>query len=311
MKKILLALFAFLGVILILPLIIVELMGGSGNKTAKDDELISVYFADEDEVKEINAGEYLVGVVAAEMPAEFDEEALKAQAAAARTYMTYHSAKSKEHKGGAAVCTDHTHCQAWVDINDKMEAWGSDAKKYRKKIENAVSDTADELIKYNGEPINAVFFSTSSGHTENSADVWGEALPYLVSVESPGEENAPKFTSEASFTLDEAKSRLSGAFNITSFTEPLFSDIERTDSGAVKTVNVCGNTVKGTELRTAFDLNSANIEITEADDAVKFNVRGYGHGVGMSQYGANAMAKNGADYKEILTHYYTGAEVSK
>lgn len=311
MKNFFIAALGFSVIILFVPLFIVMLMGGLADNSAKDDELISVYFADEDTVKEINTADYLIGVVAAEMPASFEEEALKAQAVAARTYMTYHTAKAKEHKDGAAVCTDYTHCQAWVDINDKMEAWGDDAKEYRKKVERAVADTAGEIITYNGEAINSLFFSTSSGKTENAADVWGEELPYLVSVDSNGEEEAPKFTSEVRITAEEAKSKLSEQVSGTDFSDGIFSNIIRSDSGGIKTLDAGGVTIKGTQLRSIFGLNSTNAEISEEDGSVIFKVKGNGHGVGMSQYGAEAMAENGSDYKEILMHYYTGCELTK
>lgn len=310
MKKILLAMFFSSLIVLAIPLIIVMLMNGIADNSPKDDELISVYFHEDDTVKQINAAEYLIGVVAAEMPAAFEEEALKAQAAAARTYMRYHSQKASEHKGGAAVCTDYRHCQAWTDINDKMEAWGDDAEKYRRKIENAVYDTADEIITYNGSIINSVFFSTSSGKTENAEDVWGEAVPYLISVDSPGEENAPKFSSEISISADDAKKKISENTDGADFSEKIFSDIVRSDAGGIKNISAGGIRISGPALREIFDLNSTNAEITENGGSVTFRVKGNGHGVGMSQYGAEAMAENGAGYKEILTHYYTGCEIT-
>ena len=301
-------------IIMIIPLIIVLIMGGVADNSEGDRGLIKVYFAAEDKVLEINRAEYLEGVVAAEMAAEFNKEALRAQAVAARTYMVYHSENAKEHKDGAVVCTDYKHCQAWTNIDDKMESWGDNAEKYRHKIEQAVKATSDEVIAYEDKPINAVFFSTSSGNTENAADVWGEAFPYLVSVSSPGEENAPNFTSESVVSKDEAKKLLSD-FNAklknADFSGTVFSDIGRSEAGGIKSISVCGVKIKGTELRSIFSLKSTNAQIDESGDSIKFSVKGYGHGVGMSQYGAQAMAENGADYKEILAHYYTGTSVIK
>ena len=174
--------------IFIIPLAVVTLMGGIIDNSQKDGGLIKVYFADEDKVKEINTAEYLAGVVAAEVMPDFETEALKAQAVAARTYMKYQSENGKEHNGGAVVCTDYKHCQAWVDINEK------DAE-YAKRVKQAVTDTGNEMVYYENKPANTVFFSTSSGRTENASDVWGEDIPYLVSVESSGEESAPNFMS--------------------------------------------------------------------------------------------------------------------
>ena len=297
--------------IMLIPLIVVMIMGGVIDNSARDSDLIKVYFDKEDTVKEINIGDYLVGVVAAEIPAEFEAETLKAQAVAARTYMKYHQNNKTEHKDGAVVCTDYKHCQAWVDINEKMEGWGDNAKKYRSKMESAVSDTSGELVKFESEPINAVFFSTSSGKTENAVDVWGEEVPYLISVNSPGEEGAPHFMSEKVMSVEEVKQIISANVEGADFSNGLFGNIIRSDAGGIITIEVGGVQIKGTALRTMLDLRSTNVQIKEENGNVIFNVKGNGHGVGMSQYGANAMAKNGCDYKEILTHYYSGCVVSK
>lgn len=311
MKRILLAFVGFVGILMLIPLLIVAIMGGFADNSRKDGELIRVYFADEDQVKEINTSEYLVGVVAAEMAAEFDEEALKAQAVAARTYMEYHKARAAEHKDNAVVCTDYKHCQAWTNIHDKMESWGDSAKQYKKKIEQAVSDTAGEIITYQNEPINAVFFSTSSGRTENAGDVWGEDFPYLVSVESPGEENAPNFMSEVNLPLEEVKQKISENFPDADFSKGLFTNIVRSDAGGIRSLDIGGVLVKGTQLRSAFSLKSTNVQISEENGNVIFRVKGNGHGVGMSQYGAEAMARNGSNYREILQHYYAQTDVTK
>lgn len=288
--------------IFIIPLAVVTLMGGIIDNSRKDGELIKVYFADEDKVKEINTAEYLAGVVAAEVMPDFEQETLKAQAVAARTYMRYQSENGKEHTNGAAVCTDYKHCQAWTDINKKDG-------EYIKRVKQAVADTGDEMVYYKNKLANTVFFSTSSGKTENASDVWGEEVPYLVSVDSPGEEGAPNFMSEESVTIDEAKSKISSEVKAADFSKGMFGNIVRSESGGIIKLTVGGVGIKGTELRTIFGLRSANIQIKEENGKVIFSVKGNGHGVGMSQYGANAMAKNGKNYKEILMHYYTDCEV--
>lgn len=288
--------------IFIIPLAVVTLMGGIIDNSQKDSGLIKVYFADEDKVKEINTAEYLAGVVAAEVMPDFEMETLKAQAAAARTYMKYQSENGKEHDGGAVVCTDYKHCQAWVDINEK------DAE-YAKRVKQAVADTGNEMVYYENKPANTVFFSTSSGRTENASDVWGEDIPYLVSVESAGEESAPNFMSEVTVTVEEAKNKISNEVKAADFSKGIFGNIIRSDSGGIIKLTVGGVNIKGTELRNIFGLKSTNVQIKEENGKIIFSVKGNGHGVGMSQYGANAMAKNGKNYKEILEHYYTGCEV--
>ncbi len=288
--------------IFIIPLAVVTLMGGIIDNSQKDGGLIKVYFADEDKVKEINTAEYLAGVVAAEVMPDFETEALKAQAVAARTYMKYQSENGKEHNGGAVVCTDYKHCQAWVDINEK------DAE-YAKRVKQAVTDTGNEMVYYENKPANTMFFSTSSGRTENASDVWGEDIPYLVSVESSGEESAPNFMSEVTVTVEEAKSKISNEVKAADFSKGIFGNIIRSDSGGIIKLTVGGVSIKGTELRSIFGLKSTNVQIKEENGKIIFSVKGNGHGVGMSQYGANAMAKNKKKYKEILEHYYTGCEI--
>ncbi len=313
MKKILFFVFACIFITLILPFIIVGIMGGLVDNTKKDDELIDVYFHTEDTVKKINFEEYLTGVVCAEMSATFNDEALKAQAVAARTYTLYKVSQKQNdnyHKG-ADICTDYTHCQAWTDINDKSEAWGDSAKENTEKIKNAVKLTANEVMMYEGKIVNALFHSTSSGNTENAKDVWGKDIPYLVSVKSDGEELSPRYESREIISCDDyirlAKENIDGV----NFDDALFSDIVRSDSGGIKTLKIGNMEIDGTLLRKIYGLRSTNVLITQNGDNIIFDVKGNGHGVGMSQYGANYLATSGSDYKSILKHYYTGIEIVK
>lgn len=313
MKKILFIIISCIFISIAVPLLIVALMGGLIDNTKGDDELISVYFHTEDKVKKINLSEYLTGVVCAEMNAVFDEEALKAQAVAARTYTMYkisHPSDDDYHKN-ALICTDHTHCQAWEEINEKAEVWGDSAAANTEKIKNAVSSTANEIITYNGEVINALFHSTSSGMTESAEDIWGKAVPYLVSVKSDGEEKSPRFESREVFSkedfLNRAKEHIEGA----DLSAELFSDIERSQAGGIKKLKVCGIEITGSQLRTIYNLRSTNAQISTDGNNVTFDVKGNGHGVGMSQYGANHLAQSGKSYKEILEHYYSGVQISK
>ncbi len=313
MKKILFLTISSAFICLILPLIIVAMMGGLIDNSKKDDDLIDVYFHTEDSVKKINLEEYLTGVVCAEMSAAFENEALKAQAVAARTYTLYKLKNNKddEYHKGAFICTDFTHCQAWTDINEKSEVWGDSAKTNAQKIKNAISETANEVITYNGDVINAVFHSTSSGNTENAKDVWGKDIPYLVSVKSDGEEASPRFKSEETYTADDFKKLATENIKNVKFDDILFSDITRTATGSIKTLKIGNKEIEGTQLRKIYNLRSTNTQITQEGDNIIFSVTGNGHGVGMSQYGANHLAKSGLGYADILKHYYTGVEVVK
>ncbi len=313
MRKILFFVLVCIFITLILPLIIVGIMGGFIDNSRKDDELIDVYFHTEDSVKKINFEEYLTGVVCAEMSATFNTEALKAQAVAARTYSLYKMSKKEndEYHKGAQLCTDYTHCQAWTDINDKSEAWGQNAKENTEKIKNAVKSTANEVIMYDGKIINALFHSTSSGNTENSSDVWGKEIPYLISVKSDGEEVSPRYESREVLSCDEFIKIATDNIDGVEFSDEFFSDIIRSDAGGIKTIKIGNKEIPGTQMRQIYNLRSTNVQITQDGDNIIFDVKGNGHGVGMSQYGANHLAQTGNNYKSILEHYYTGIEIVK
>ena len=316
LKKILIYTTILLAVMIGIPRLFVLYSGVYKKPTPEDEAMIKVYITAEDRVCDMSKGQYLREVVSAEMPASFEPEALKAQAVAARSYFEARSLAYKkggapaEHKG-ADICTDPTHCKAWISKDERMELWGDDAEKNWAKISDAVSSTAGEVIRYNGEIISAVFFSTSSGRTENSKDVWGGERAYLVSVESPGEENAPSFKSEKVISCDEFRALAAQNIEGVDFSQGMVENIVRSEAGGIISATIGGVAVKGTQIRTIYDLKSTNINFDITDTQVRFDVTGYGHGVGMSQYGANAMAKKGADYKTILTHYYTGVEVSQ
>lgn len=280
----------------------------------EDSEVIKVYIANENRVAEMSKGQYLREVVSAEMPASFEIEALKAQAVAARSYLyvrmnAYAKNGTPPEHNGADICTDPTHCKAWISESERKTLWGAEADDNWKKIEQAVTETSGEVIYFGNEVISAVFFSTSSGKTENSKDVWGGERAYLVSVDSPGEENAPSFKSEKLISVDELKRIISENIDGADFSNGVFGDIIRSDAGGIITITLGGVPIKGTLFRNIFDLKSTNVNISVEDNTVRFDVTGYGHGVGMSQYGANAMAKHGSVYKEILSHYYQNTEV--
>lgn len=328
MKKTIFIILAIAFVTVILPFLIIYNTSGfykhkendkKSEGLSSDTATIKVYIKEEDRVEEMNINDYLVGVVSAEIPASFEEEAIKAQAVAARSYLMSHINSYKntgvpENHKGADTCTDHTHCQAWMSEEARKSAWNKDeADANWEKIKNAVLETSGEVMMYDGAVINAVFHSTSSGKTENAVDVWGSDVPYLKSVESGGDAYSPKYESEINISVDEYKNIVLTELKsgIPDWSKGLFGDIVRSEAGGIVSMTIGGVPIKGTEFRTMFGIRSTNVEITEKDGRVHMSVRGYGHGVGMSQYGANYLAGEGKDYKEILKSYYTGVEIKK
>ena len=279
---------------------------------SKNEKMISVYFHKTNETRTVELEEYLMGVLPAEMPPSFNEEALKAQAVAARTYIISREGVEDEKHKLATVCTDSTHCKAYLTEDEALERWGNEwTDKYKNKIKSAVNSTLGQIVTYNDEPISAVFHSTSSGMTENSEDVWIEALPYLRSVKSEGEEKSPRYQSQVVIEKSEFKEKIKNASPDIKFIDneqKWINNIEYNESGSVKYVNILGVNFKGTDIRNIFGLRSANFKI-EIKDKVIFNVTGNGHGVGMSQYGANYAAENGYTYDLILKKYYSGVEI--
>ena len=273
----------------------------------KSDMTINVYDTKNKKILCLKESEYITGVVAAEMPAEFEIEALKAQAVACRTYL-YSKQKCDKHPD-CNICTDSTHCQAYISKNDLKSKWGNDYDKYISKITDAIETTKGKIIYYNGTPIKAVYHSTSSGKTENAKDIWGGDIAYLNSVESPFDKDSPKYFSEEYIKLSDFNNKIKNYLSDVSFNAEIIGDIKRTEAGTVLSIEIYNKKLKGNEIRNIFNLNSSNFEITSDGDTIYFKVYGYGHGVGMSQYGANFYAKKGYDYTEILYHYYRGTEI--
>lgn len=274
-------------------------------------QYVNVYVSGKNE--KMNIEDYLVGVVSAEMPASFEPEALKAQAVAARTYTNY----IKDHGGcsshdGADICTRSGCCQAYLSRDDMRKRWGGNMDKYLQKIETAVYSTAGEEIYYDGEEIQAFYHACSGGWTEDCANVYREDLPYLVSVKSDGEEGYSHFYGEVSVTPAEFVSAMKKFSPSVKIDEKNLAsnigEIKRFDSGRVESIKIGNEYFTGREIRSIFSLNSAEFTVSVSDRVV-FDTKGYGHGVGMSQVGADAMAKSGANYIDILKHYYTGVTV--
>lgn len=258
--------------------------------------------------------EYLLGVLRAEMPASFELEALKAQAVAARTYTLHKMAQGAiARHPDADACDDITCCKAYETAEDAAAGWGAGALYYEEKLARAVAETDGEVIVYDGEPVLAVFFSSAAGHTQGAGEVWQTDLPYLQSVDSPEDDSlVPNYYSVVTFTAQEFRDRFLAAYpaaKLNGDAGSFLTDITRNDAGFVSTLRVGGVTVRGNELRTILGLRSPSFTVEVSGDTLTFHVTGYGHGVGMSQYGANAMAKEGYSCEEILEHYFTGAQV--
>lgn len=315
MKKVIVIIVAVLLVTVLIPLFTYIKNGKYEKPLPETEETLSVYIKDEDKVVNMSKSQYLKEVVSAEMPANFELEALKAQAVAARSYLESRrnaykvSGTPEEHKG-AEICTDSTHCKAWISESKRRELWGADADKNWAKIAQAVDETQGEVITYEGEIISAVFHSTSSGKTEASKDVWGGDKPYLVSVESPGDKVSPKYKSKVEITLWDFKKIAKENIPDVDFSKGIIDGIKRSDAGGITEVLIGGVRIHGTKLRSIYGLRSTNATIEISGDKVTFDVTGYGHGVGMSQYGANYMASCGSDYCEILKTYYQGTEIT-
>ena len=278
------------------------------------DSAVLLTVQDGETVESMALDQYLRGVVRGEMPASFELEALKAQAAAERTYVYYQlAAGRKEAHPDADVCTDPGCCSAWLSEEAAREKWGEDFDGWESRIEEAVAATDGQTALYDGQPILAVFHSSSAGKTAEAGDVWSGDVPYLRSVDSPeGEETVPNYYSAAEFTAAEAKTLLAQAHPELTFSggpDKWFGAAERDDSGRVSTVEVCGAPLRGVEVRRIFSLRSACFTIDAAAEKVTFRVTGYGHGVGMSQYGANELARQGKTWQEILMWYYADITV--
>ncbi|MBR6573063.1 MAG: stage II sporulation protein D [Clostridia bacterium] len=271
------------------------------------EKTIKVYISETKEVKVFNMEDYIFGVVAAEMPALYSDEALKAQAIAAYTYAIY---KSNQNTLEDYDITDNFQTdQAFTSIEKAREKWGEDANIYEEKIRNAVRSVSGKKITYNGIPILSVYHAISSGKTESALDVWGGNYDYLVSVDSMGDKLSPNYLSIAEFSVDDLRTKLSSLAEFSGEAKDYFGEIVRTESGTVKTINLCGKATSGNSIRAALDLRSANFDVSFSSDKFVFTVRGYGHGIGMSQYGAHYMAMQGKTYEEILKHYYKGCEI--
>ncbi|HEY5584288.1 MAG TPA: stage II sporulation protein D [Ruminiclostridium sp.] len=314
-------------IVVLLPLIIVRSCATVEEPKPSENEsniTINVYIADQKKVVKMQLEEYLLGVVAAEMPASFEIEALKAQAIAARTYALgrevkiYGSGAADILHSGADVCTDPAHCQAWISKDTAMKRWGLlYSFKNWNKICKAVNATSGQVIKYNNVLINPLFHANSGGHTENSEDVWeGTAEPYLRGVESFGEDTFSQYENQV---ILEQKDMIKVLKEFNPKLELKEKDIlsnikiqEYSSGDRILEMKIGNITMKGTEFRELFQLKSANFKLAQLpNEKISITTLGYGHGVGMSQCGANYLAKKGTSCIDILKYYYKGVEITK
>lgn len=254
-----------------------------------------------EEVQEEDLDAYLVGVVLGEMPTDFAPEALKAQSVAARTYAWKAYITGGKHHDGS-VCTQSGCCQAYIDPRQYLEQGGS--LEGLAKVRQTVAATSGLVLSYQGELIEATYFSCSGGQTEDAVAVWGTDYPYLQSVESPGEEDAVHYEDVLTYSLQQFQDAL--GIVLPDPPEQWFSQVEYTDGGGIASVNIGGQSYTGTQLRSLLGLPSTRFSIQVSSDTVAITTNGYGHRVGMSQYGADAMAVSGSSFQEILAHYYPG-----
>ncbi len=274
--------------------------------------------ADSGQVMELSPFDYICGVTAAEIPMTFAPEAVKAQAVAAHSYALRQMGLQLKNPDpdlqGAFLSTDPAHFQAYLSKEERQGLWGDSFEENEALLESAVNEVLNCVLVYQGEPAAAAFHSISSGKTESAKDVWGREVPYLVTADSPEDAENPAGNGESSLTVQEAAAILSAHLETLSLPEDPAQWIqitERTEAGMVTSAKIGENTVSGEDIRSWFGLSSANFTVECSGEALTFRTKGKGHGVGMSQYGANAMAKEGHTWQEILARYYPGTEIAR
>lgn len=329
MKKILKYVLIFIFIIIVLPNLCTKKRKKQNVQTSETTEeekqetekydyskykTIKLYHVKTSQTEELSLDDYLYGVVSSEMPASFEKEALKAQAIVARTYTIYQITKSKGKHGDADICDDYKCCQAWISKEDRLAKWSeNEAEANWNKIVEAVDSTQGKIITYNGSPIDAFFHSNSGGITEKASNVWGgDNFPYLQSVQTSGEDGYTQYSSEVEFSQSEFIDKIKTKhpdFEIDFNDNSCVQILEYTESGRIRTIKFGNIQIAGTEARTLLGLKSTNFSFEIVDGKIKFKVLGYGHGVGMSQTGADSMAKAGSSAEEIIKHFYSGVEI--
>ncbi|MBB6450452.1 stage II sporulation protein D [Geomicrobium halophilum] len=333
MKKLILTVVLFTGLLIVLPALLVLFYSGTSTHplaapasdpdsdtiSSYQDEaeeykpgpevVVPVYREGQDKVEDVELEDYVAGVVSAEMPAAFEMEALKAQALVARTFVVKQmKLGDDESLPEDAIVTDTTSHQVFKNEEEWEQEWGAEAEDRMEKINSAVEATAGEIITYDGSPITASFFSTSNGHTENAEEYWETSLPYLQSVESPWDVGSPRYENTKRYPVAEIEQRL--GVSIPEGTD-LQENIERTEGNRIASVTIGNTTFHGREIRELLELDSSDFEWQREGEEIVIHTKGWGHGVGMSQYGADGMAKEGNNYRQIVDHYYQDVEIAE
>ncbi|HSH25425.1 MAG TPA: stage II sporulation protein D [Massilibacterium sp.] len=316
-RRIVLFFMALFVVVLLLPSLLVlekredtEQIGKRPNEKLTDTVPLSmnvkVFREQLGVTEEVPIEDYVRGVVASEMPASFELEALKAQALTARTFIIRILTEQKEGTvEGSAHVTDTVMHQVYHNDEELQALWKNDYDWKMKKITQAVEETKGQILTYNNEPITASFFSTSNGYTENSEDYWGGDYPYLKSVESPWDKKAPNYETIVSIPISTFEQSL-GVKVTDDFS---FTVVKRTKGNRIGEVEIGGKTFTGREIREKLNLRSSDFLWEKQGDSIEITTKGYGHGVGMSQFGANGMAQEGRSYDQIAKHYYQNVEI--
>lgn len=289
---------------------------GNIDKTDSDtpeESVITVFLSNQNKNITMSEFEYVCGSVAAEMPLTYHEEALKAQAVACYTNcIRLKNSSDKSKINGADISNDITIHQAYITEDERKEKWGDDFNKYESKLRSVVTEVLGEYITYDEKICVAAFSAICTGTTESAENVWGSKTPYLVSVKSEGDKLSPTYSSTVTFSKSQFISimkDLGVSIDSKADLTEIIGNPKTTKAGTVLTIKINSKEVTGSNMRTAFSLRSPAFKITTTEDEVTFNVSGYGHGVGMSQYGADYMARQGSTYDEILKHYYKGVEI--
>lgn len=301
--------------LVILPTLLVR--GCALRPARRAGPTIRLYLSASGRVVRMGLEDYLVGVVAAEMPANFSPEALKAQAVAARTLTVKRlrclGGRGCSHRDEADICDQPGDGQAWYASADLKRIWGQHYRAYHQRIARAVAATRGLILLHEGQPIDALYHSTCGGRTEDAANVWGEPIPYLRGVTCGFDQISPRYRSTVSMTRAEAASRLGLALPAAAGAGAPFDlrILGRTPAGRVAGISVAGKTMRGEDFRHALGLRSADFTWKTVGESIVFEVKGYGHRVGMCQYGAEGMARQGANYRQILGHYYSGVRLGR
>ena len=323
--------YKFISVVIILAMVLIPLSalktqpdGGTSSpitlsdgqsNSAENPDAVKVFMTGDDLVLTITLQEYIVGVLAAEMPPTYHEQALKAQAVAAYTYLLYKKSEQEKSpdsalKGAYLSDSSATH-QGYLTEEERSEKWGEKADQYEKKLQRVVKDVNGKVITFEGKPIIAAFHANNSGVTHSAKTVWGGDVPYLQSVVSIGDKLSPDCVKTVAISAQEFSSLAGGidGCELSGEAKNWVTDINTDKNGYVKTLSVGGSEITGMRLRDVIGLRSAVFTCEYKDGSFRFTTEGYGHGVGMSQYGADYMARQGSTWQEILKHYYTGVEI--